>query len=601
MKQENPFAKWVSAQGLNLDKFQSFVCWLIGITAILATIPPIVLVSIQGTRSQWGCQGVKFTILAHYRIYEWLGTSFNEFQNEITQLQNNGTITYDVCYRLVISDNSLFDESYSSSIWIPENYYWVDYAKTSSSEAQTINSEYCEDLTSIPLGIVTWKEFSSHLSHTTNVTISELVQLAKNGWSLTYNSTFSFAHGHPKVTSGGLFGIAAVFQNALNETSELILPSLSPTKLATAELELTSLENAVNEYGPNEKELMNTLLAHGPSYIQAIFGFENDVVYANSKYNSSLIAHWNDTLSFLYLHSSYWMTHPLCILKNASWMTDDNRDISHRFKQFVTGTALKNELLKYGIRPADYTAATLNNTIIKESFGGNPNVTEDNTIVYSYPTATTGSLMYDYFETVKKPVYLEILLDVSKSMSKTYTKNKIRWYYVSKSLSYFPNNLEGAAIIQISCFASSIFNCSSSPYPNGNLSVTKNDTIDYIKNDLTWKSIDKVNVFQSLNQTIGKIRAIKAKNTNARNYNYVIVVISEQDSTESTEDAETLLDTVGLNFSPDDIHIFPVLYFGSDASYTYTIFEEVAKRTNSEYYSAKSDIQDVLESITYYF
>ena len=343
-----------------------------------------------------------------------------------------------------------------------------------------------------------------------------------------------------------------------------------------------------------------------------MYGFENDVAYNNYQYYDLLNALWEDKLAFVYFENSFWMTHPVCVLGSGesgctNCYSTDFRELSNAFQKFLTNETHKELLLEDGIRPYGMSSEEIESlsTVLTSTYGVNPSISSGE---LTFPSYDTISSIRTAWQDLKEAVYLRILLDVSFEMNTQISGKSItRWAYAVDGLDYFAEVLEDNAIVEIVCFAQLIVECGTSAFPvnssfgNNTLEYTREDVTSYIADELTLSGQEDVAVFDAINETITDLRQVKNEyDGDNRAYNYVLVVISEDD-TSSDITTDELLEQVGINYSPNEVHIFAVNFWGESGSETESVFEEITIRTNGEHYETTSDMPSILEEIGYYF
>eukprot|EP01083_Nonionella_stella_P062816 163306_1 len=230
----NNIAHCVERQHCTQDKFQSYICYILALGAIFATIPPVIVVLLEQDTS--GCIDKEFVVYAHYSTHEWLTDKFNTFSKESTNVDN-------FCYELRIQDSALVNDV-KPSIWIPETFVWIDIAEEKikrehptqlkhNENGKLINnrSTDCTHTTNTPFGIITWKKFANLLSpNGDTISFKDINDLANVSWYQFTNGSIEnvyptgveslyIAHGHPNVTTGGLLGFLEAF-NTLDGIEE---------------------------------------------------------------------------------------------------------------------------------------------------------------------------------------------------------------------------------------------------------------------------------------------------------------------------------------------------------------------------------------------
>ena len=339
-----------------------------------------------------------------------------------------------------------------------------------------------------------------------------------------------------------------------------------------------------------------------------VYGFENDVAYNDFLYSNLLESLWEDTLALVYFTSSFWMTHPACYLDDAEYLTENKiKTLAVSFRDYITNSSRLESLLDWGIRPSGVAKEVLeNSTVLSTEYGVNPTITTRSTSTnkLGLPTFNTVEKVRKNWQKLKEPVYLMILLDSSNDMTDEIAgKGETKWARAIKNLGHFAEVLEDNAIVNMTCFAENIVQCGSVSYPNGTLEESRDDIISFVSSDMVVSGDSTVALYKNLNETLQWIRQLKETNDDVSNFfNYVIVIISQDDTTKSRFiSAEDLLDVVGINYTPDEVHIFPISFWGSSGGRTESTLKEIATRTNGNFYATTDDMEDIFEEISYYF
>lgn len=358
-----------------------------------------------------------------------------------------------------------------------------------------------------------------------------------------------------------------------------------------------------------------------------MYGFENNVAYNNYLYNDLMETLWDDNLSFVYFSSSFWMNHPVCILDNADWISNDLIEISTRFKDYITSQDELSSLVDFGIRPANYSDSDtdyLNDTdtdtltddtddsdssgILSESYGVNPDITTSNTNELGFPEVDSIVSMREEWQNLKQPVYLQLLLDVSNGMNDRISGTQTIWSGAIQGLEYFAEVLESTAVYTGNCFSETIVSCGGvETWPNGTLETSREDISEFVEDKLVISPKSTRAVWKNINTTLSELRDLKTANdlssAPGTNFNYVMIIITGDNNYDQGITEDELLDVIGINFEPDDIKIFPILYWSEEGEggTTERVLTDIATRTNGEFFRTTSAVEDILIEIGYYF
>jgi len=176
---------------------------------------------------------------------------------------------------------------------------------------------------------------------------------------------------------------------------------------------------------------------------------------------------------------------------------------------------------------------------------------------------------------------------------------------LKNALPIFGQVLENYAVINITCFSSTIVPCGAEQY-NSNLTAlvsTRQEYFEYIDKSLSTSSQKQRALFQSL------VEIYQAMN-NTRNtykqhgwqyYSFALIVISQPDNTFYNDVANEFIWTFPQPVATDGIVIHSVLYFGSDTSPSGLALSKISGLTDGQSLTATQNLEDVLRDLTYFF
>jgi len=118
------------------------------------------------------------------------------------------------------------------------------------------------------------------------------------------------------------------------------------------------------------------------------------------------------------------MEHPLCILNKAPWVNSKAIKVANDFMAFINTTRYTETILmNYGIRPYN-SSVKLDPTVFNTANGINPRVTpKTGPGLKTANYANISSLTYAW-QNIKRPVFLQLLVDVSSGLTTTVNKKK---------------------------------------------------------------------------------------------------------------------------------------------------------------------------------
>ncbi|ETO06486.1 hypothetical protein RFI_30905 [Reticulomyxa filosa] len=176
------------------------------------------------------------------------------------------------------------------------------------------------------------------------------------------------------------------------------------------------------------------------------------------------------------------------------------------FLKFIKQHITWIPFIKYGIRPSN-KSAKLDTTVFDDTVNANF-VPVSNLNLNTTDYTSIVKLNYGW-QQIKRP----LLLDVSSGLTKTVDQKKNRWYYLKNALPVFGEVLEDYAVINISCFSSTIIPCSTEVFnPNSTgLLHKRKEYQTYIDHSLFTSSQKQRSLFKSLIQTYHELNVTKAK------------------------------------------------------------------------------------------
>ena len=225
-----------------------------------------------------------------------------------------------------------------------------------SSEAS-----YCESVTDIPVGVAMWRRMAQALGWDDNTAISFAqlaeIALADDGWASLDNAEIAgvssygklkYAHGHPDESNSGRLSVVANMLALSDATSDDGL-SLNDVEQAVNDSDVIALEQAVVHLGKIDTAILQRMLEHGPTYIHAVANYESNVINWNLDYAVEM-SQWTDDWVFVYLaDGTFWINHPLCVLDQADWVSEEQKEAAMQFTQWATRKDNLQELLQYGM------------------------------------------------------------------------------------------------------------------------------------------------------------------------------------------------------------------------------------------------------------
>jgi Ca-activated chloride channel family protein len=311
-------------------------------------------------------------------------------------------------------------EDIQPTAWSPANQVWVDMVNQDWRDRtnQPLITEACPGTVSIPIGIAMWRPMAEALGWPNDpISWSQLTELAidPDGWASLGHpewGTFRYGHGHPDYSNSGRLSIVAEIYASKGSTEQLTYEDVWAEQTLA---DVGAVQTAVYHYGKIDTDLLDRMVNRGPSYLHGVTNYEGNVLRWNAEYADQL------RFPFVLVYPSdgtFWMDHPLCLLDNADWVTDEQVEGARLFQEFILEREQQTQLISTGIRPAmegiDLTSVegspfSLENGVI-------PTITKADVPVLPYPTEDVMRNVIDMWFQVKKPATIVVVLDVSGSM-----------------------------------------------------------------------------------------------------------------------------------------------------------------------------------------
>lgn len=155
----------------------------------------------------------------------------------------------------------------------------------------------------------------------------------------------SFKWSHPSTTSAsGLLATLAEFYAGAGKTRGLTIEDAQHQ--ATLDY-VGAIEKTVRYYGEGEWAVVQQVLEKGPAYLDAFVCQEQLVIYFNSQADAP-----GRLVAIYPIEGSLWEDHPLALLETPG-LTDDQRLVFGRFRDYLLSQEAQMLILSYGYRPAD--------------------------------------------------------------------------------------------------------------------------------------------------------------------------------------------------------------------------------------------------------
>ena len=216
----------------------------------------------------------------------------------------------------------------------------------------------------------------------------------------------SFKWSHPSTTSAsGLLATLAEFYAGAGKTRGLTIEDAQHQ--ATLDY-VGAIEKTVRYYGEGEWAVVQQVLEKGPAYLDAFVCQEQLVIYFNSQANAP-----GRLVAIYPVEGSLWEDHPLALLETPE-LTDEQRLVFGRFREYLTSQEAQMLILSSGYRPADLSIPLDDPASpIKPENGVNP--AEPQTTL-QVPSPAVVEVVKDAWWYTKRHTNVYLVVDTSGSM-----------------------------------------------------------------------------------------------------------------------------------------------------------------------------------------
>lgn len=323
------------------------------------------------------------------------------------------------------SMSDLLDGKVKPVVWSPGSDLWVtslNQAWQDRTGKKLITSE-CPATLRLPLAIAMWKPMAEALGWPdADIGWDDLAELSANpdGWAAYGHpewGEFKFGHPHPEHSNSGMLSLVAEVYSAAGVTQDLTVEEVKSERVMA---EVGAVEQHVFHYGDKDTDLLLRMTQRGPEYLHAVTSYEANVIKWNRDHQDELrfplVAIYPDD-------GTFWVENPYCILENADWVSDDQKQAASIFRDYLLSTGQQSLAIEWGLRPAN-TAATLHAPIDLEN-GAVPTITMEDVPHLQYPSDEVVGHILDIWHQVKKKAVVILLLDTSGSMKGSKIKGAV--------------------------------------------------------------------------------------------------------------------------------------------------------------------------------
>lgn len=514
----------------------------------------------------------------------WIEAVTPEFNNQRNQTSTGKTIYVDaVAMGSGESLDQILAGTETPAVWSPASSILVPIANqawASANGGQQLTEANPPPVVLSPVVIAMWQPMAEALGWPNDpISWAEIAEITRSGqtWADFGHpewGAFQFGHTHPDYSNSGIASILAIAYAATGKTRDLTVADVQDP--ATAEF-MRSVEQGVIHYGRSTGFFGRQMFNRGPAYLSAAVLYENLVVEAYDK-----ATYPNLPLPVVAIYpqeGTFWTDHPYAIL-NGPWMTDELREASEIYRDYLLAPAQQQHALEFGFRPAD-TSIPIVAPLTPEN-GVDPQ--EPKTLL-AVPDADAIRAVRDLWGETKKRVEVQIVLDVSGSMN-----DEGRLVSAKQALSTFLDQLSDQDKVGVITFSST----ASELTPLTELGPKRQEMrekIDALFANGGTRLIDTVvESYQQLQQEPAgeRIRAM--------------VVLSDGADNESFTRPEDLAALLRVDESGQSIKVFTIAYGSGeiDKGLLETISEASGARSY-ESSSEASEIEQVYRDIATFF
>jgi Ca-activated chloride channel homolog len=462
----------------------------------------------------------------------------------------------------------------ASSVYIPvANAQW---RKTHSSDLIAGNPK---DLVLSPVVIAMWKPMAEALGYPQKpLGWDDISQLATSdkGWD-QYGypewGQFKFGHTHPGYSNSGLVAVIAQTYAAAGKQRDLKADDLKDAKVRDF---VQAVQSSIIHYGTSTGFFATRMFERGPSYLSAAVLYENLVVTQEAKRISGE-SQQIPVVAIYPKEGTFWANHPYGIL-DAPWVTAEQREAAGIFQTYLLDKPQQQRAMQLGFRPSDPSipfAAPLD--------AAHGIDTAQPKTILEIPGADVIQAVSDAWKELKKPVDVEVVVDVSGSMG----GQKIS--AARTSVAQFISMLEDRDRLSVTTFSSSIKILTPlSPLGEKRDQITRRVSgLIEGGNTLLYDAVSSAYEDMKANGDPKHIRAV--------------VVLTDGQDTASSNSLQDVLSAIGSSSEEggNSIKIFTIAY-GSDADES--VLKQIAEPTGAQEYKGTPDnIKQIYNDIATFF
>jgi len=314
------------------------------------------------------------------------------------------------------------DQVYHPTIFQPSVSNWLEWVNNESGRA-VFDSAAAQPTALTPVVIGIWKSLYDALVTSlgdANISWSDLLEVlnSPNGWQdygidLGRRAVY-YGHADPNVSSTGLSTTIAEYYSCAraNGFTERRL-SLNAVRSTAVQTCVTDIERLIRHYARSTEDFLEYLQL-GPEYLDFVALEETDLICLNlgAQQGDRTCTQPREPLVAIYPEEgTFWHEHPFAIV-NADWVTPEQAEGARLFTEYVLQPTQQTRIMAEGFRPAN-AAVPLAYPFVAE----NGIDLDQPRAVLDLPSIEVIRAIQQDWATVKKPVDLILLVDISGSMS----------------------------------------------------------------------------------------------------------------------------------------------------------------------------------------
>ncbi len=393
-----------------------------------------------------------------------------------------------------------------------------------------------------------------------------------------------YGYTDPRSSSSGLSALISEFYAAARAAGELDAGqrtlTLEMVNNSDVRAGVREIETLVRHYAPRTDTYLD-YIAQGPAYLDMVALEEIDLLYLNGAFADEGFASPYtppEPLVALYpQEGTIWHERPVAIL-GTDWVTDEQREASRVFQQYLLTPQIQETVAQRGFRPAN-AAVAVAYPLVPE-FGVQPTV---NAPMLEIPDLEALVAIQQSWPLVKKQADVYLLFDVSSSMN-----DNDKLAQAQAAAAAFVEEMDADNRVGLVTFAGEVEVVA----PLGLLGSNQADLISAING---LRANGDTELYIAVRETVQRLQASDPDRIRA-----VVLLSSGEDTGEQGFSINDALQAIReTQDSQNPVIVVPLAYGdNADISALGDIARTSATRVQS---SAPGDIDDVLDAIRQYF